>query len=265
MAELRYIGNGSRIFFIEKRNPVCLIKDQRNIEDRKAFFVFGFSELYDINISCLTVFIGRIIGNIDTLFAVSAFVPFIQKPDDLIFGDRVQHPADLYIAEDLHVFREERMAESKVGIMKTNVFLIHDHEGHQIEKKAAVFMQIFFQHGRNLIFLQELLYYQICSDPDRAASVSFGPFFRHGSIRKVIGILFIGIHHIRVIGIEFSDADTDRDRVLSVRQIRTAGLELNVGDFSFFHAGDLTLHVGDRDSEIVVHGALLFSVIFTLK
>ena len=84
-----YIRYRSRILFIQQGDPVGFIKNQRNIEYRESLVILGVPKLDEIDISCLAVFVRRIIGNIYLLLMVPAFIPIIQETNDLVFADGV--------------------------------------------------------------------------------------------------------------------------------------------------------------------------------
>ena len=100
---MRDISYGSRILFIEEGNTVRLVHCDRQVEHGKTFIVFGFTELNDIYVACVTVLVSGIVGNIDPALMIPAFVPVIQEADTLVFRDRLQEPADLGVAVDFHL------------------------------------------------------------------------------------------------------------------------------------------------------------------
>ena len=59
--ELRYIRDRTGILFVKERYPVGLVKGDSNIKNRKSLCILGFTELDQIDVSGLTVFIGRVI------------------------------------------------------------------------------------------------------------------------------------------------------------------------------------------------------------
>ena len=130
--ELWNIRDGAGIFLIEKRNTVCFVKGQSYIEDRQPFFILGFAVLNDINIACITVFVGRIIWDVDALLMITFFVPIVEKSKDLIFGYRFQKPTDLGIAVYPHPIGKERMIESKIRIVLAGIFFFNNQVEYEI-------------------------------------------------------------------------------------------------------------------------------------
>lgn len=90
------------------------------------FIILCFSEFDQIDITCLTILVGRVVGYINSLFLISAGIPVIQKGDDLIAAHCAEQSAHRHIAVDLHLISEKRMVERKIRIVLTGVILIDD-------------------------------------------------------------------------------------------------------------------------------------------
>ena len=93
-SELGDIRYGTRILLIEQGDPVRLVKSDRQVEYRKSFFVFGFSELDQVDISCLAVLVGGIIGKINALFMVPFVIPVGKEAQCLFLSNGCKEPAD---------------------------------------------------------------------------------------------------------------------------------------------------------------------------
>ena len=87
-SELRYIGDGARIFLIKQGNPIRLIKGNGNIEYRNTLVILGFAEFNKIYVASLAVLVSGIVRNINPLFLIPSGVPVIKKSDDLVASDR---------------------------------------------------------------------------------------------------------------------------------------------------------------------------------
>ena len=104
-----------------------------------------------------------------------------------------------------------------------------------------------------MVFFEYVPDDHIRPDLQTTAPVCFRQFFRHGCLRKVFRILFIGVHLPGVIGRYFTDNGPLRDTVLFLCIIILAILEENIGRCSFFSGNDLALHLRDINCKIVVH------------
>ena len=73
------------------------------------------------------------------------------------------------------------------------------------------------------------------------------------SVREIILVLFVGIHPVRMARIPLANRHSLRDGVFLIREINTADFKLDVLGSCLLHEGDFSLHIGDRNSKIVVH------------
>ena len=85
--ELGNISYGSWIFLVKQRHTVGLVIGNGNVENRKSLIVLSFAILYDIDISGLAVFIGRVVRDVYPLFMITFTVPIILETKDLILGN----------------------------------------------------------------------------------------------------------------------------------------------------------------------------------
>ncbi len=67
IGKLGNICDGAGIFLIEQWNLVIFVEGNTDVEDRQAFVILGFPIFDEVNISCLTVLIGRIVGDVDIM------------------------------------------------------------------------------------------------------------------------------------------------------------------------------------------------------
>ena len=82
--------------------------------------------LHKIDVACLAVLIGGIIGYIDLFPMIPAFIPFILECNALITGDAVYEAADLRVAIDLHPIRKQRVIIGIIRIILACVILRYD-------------------------------------------------------------------------------------------------------------------------------------------
>ena len=74
--KLAHIVDGTGIHLVEQRFFIALIKSQWHVEDRQPIFIFGFTKFNDVNIAGLTVFIGWVVGDVETILLILIAVPF---------------------------------------------------------------------------------------------------------------------------------------------------------------------------------------------
>ena len=136
---------------------------------------------------------------------IAIFIPVIEEADALIFRDRIQEPADLGIAVDRHLFREERVRESKVRIVLTCVFLFDDQIRNEVKDESGIVSKPFPEHRNQLIFIQYFPDDHTGADLETAAPVSEGKFFGYLCIWEIHLELFIREHHGRIVCRYFPD------------------------------------------------------------
>ena len=192
--ELGNICDRARILLVEQRYLVILVKSNANIEYRKAFVVLGFPVFNEVNISCLTILIGRVIGDIDLLGMIPLFIPVIEKAYCLLPVDRFQKATDCYITVNSHLVREQWMTEGEIRIILASIVFINNEIGNQIKEQAAILLEMFLQHLRNVVLVQHFLNDDVGTNPQCAAAICFRSFFWHNCVREEFLVLLIWIH-----------------------------------------------------------------------
>ena len=169
--KLWYICYRTRIFLIEQRDTVCLVHGYGQIKYRKSLVIFCFADLYEFDITCLTVPVGRVIWDIYEAFVVLILIPVIQESYYLISCYRIQQTAYLWITVDFHLLGEQRMVKSKVRVILAGILFIYDKISHKVKQKSCILTELFCDHWLQFILIDNLLNDYIWTDLKAAASV----------------------------------------------------------------------------------------------
>ena len=182
-------------------------------------------------------------------------VPVVQETDALVFGDRVQEPADLGITVDRHLFRKEWMGECEIRIILPGVLFINDQVCNKVQDQSGIFTEAFRQHRDQFILVHHLPDDDAGTNLETAAPVSERELFRDLGIRKIDQELIVREHKGRVICRYLPDDRSQRDSVALVLIVFAAVLIQDIGRPALSLGDDLALDLRDFYCGIEVHSS----------
>ena len=120
----------------------------------------------------------------------------------------------------MHVFREQGMVVSIVGIILRGVVFTDDRVDRQIQKQAQIRrVKVPTQQGWQFIGFNDLLQDNECPNLEGIASTNCTLLDRKFNFGKILQKILVGYHSLRIVRILFADGDAFRDGILSLRVI----------------------------------------------
>ena len=198
--QLGDIDYGTRIFLIEKGLPIVDVIGNSIVEDPYTIVVLWLSIFQHLDITCLAVLVGGVVGNVDFLPVVALLVPLVEKLHALVGRNGLEKIGNLGVTVHLHCLGEQRVVVSKVRIVLPCVVLTDDGVDCKIQEETAVGSDYLFNHRINAIGCDDLLDDEERTDLETGASQGQALFPGKVNIGEVLEEVLVRPHP-RIIGL----------------------------------------------------------------